>query len=147
MASAEALPLARHHCHVLAYTSEQQYLRSLGGASHRTKPSLFNPGAFAAGAQIRIRYRFSSDALLIILGIDFTQGPCGGLDAVDVSMRAFRIATSERSLVPDEKHQLVPKGDARFALGQFLREAGIIVGKCLILALVAKVLLTMVGAR
>jgi hypothetical protein len=62
-------------------------------------------------------------------------------------MRDVRIATSERSLVLDEKHQLVPKPDAQFTPGQFFKEAGIIVGTCLVLALVAKVLVTMVGAH
>jgi hypothetical protein len=62
-------------------------------------------------------------------------------------MRDVRIAPSERSLVVNEKHQLVPKAEVQSTLGQFFKDVGIIVGKCLILALVAKVLVTMVGAH
>ena len=62
-------------------------------------------------------------------------------------MREVRIASSERPLVLDEEHRLVPDPGPRFTPGQFFWEAGILIGVCLGLALFGQVLVMIIGTH
>lgn len=58
-------------------------------------------------------------------------------------MKEVRIAASERPFVMVKKLNPVLNPGARFTLGPFFKETGILIGKLLCLALLAKILVMM----
>ena len=58
-------------------------------------------------------------------------------------MREVRIAANERQFVMVKELNPTPDPGARFTLGPFFKETGILIGKLLCLALLAKILVMM----